>query len=178
MRADGGMGDNGPMPFTPAPNQPTVRLLATFKESGQPVYEEVPVEVLGPNRYRLLASPGILDGLAAGDVFTVDPISFLYRVHERGGNLCVQVWYPGLDLAGRVDAELVPAVTAMGGTLDGREQELSSFTIPLTAGIPAIETLFNDWVDHADGATWSFGNAYEEDGITPLPWFAEAQGAG
>jgi Domain of unknown function (DUF4265) len=172
------MGHNGRMASTPAPNQPTVRLLAALKESGQPVLEEVPVEVLGPNRYRLLASPGILDGLAAGDTFTVDPVSHLYRVHEHGGNLCVQVWYPGLDLAGRVDAELVPAVTAMGGTLDGREQELSSFTIPLAAGIPAIETLFNGWVDRADGATWSFGNAYEEDGVTPLPWLTQALGAG
>jgi hypothetical protein len=166
------------MANTPAPNQPTVRLLAALKESGQPVLEEVPVEVLGPNSYRLLASPGILDGLAAGDSFTVDPVSHLYRVHEHGGNLCVQVWYPGLDLAGRVDAELVPAVTAMGGTLDGREQELSSFTIPLSAGIPSIETLFNEWVDRADGATWSFGNAYEEDGVTPLPWLSEALAAG
>jgi Domain of unknown function (DUF4265) len=178
MRADGRIGDNRPMAYTPVPNQPTVRLLATLKESGQPVFEEVPVDVLGPNRYRLLASPGILDGLAAGDVFTVDPISHLYRVHERGGNLCVQVWYPGLDLAGRVDAELVPAVVAMGGTLDGREQELSSFTIPLSAGMASIETLLNDWVDHADGATWSFGNAYEEDGVTPLDWLTEALGAG
>jgi hypothetical protein len=160
----------------PAPDQPMVRLLAALRESGQPVFEEVPVEVLGPNRYRLLASPGILDGLAAGDEFTVDPISFLYRVHEHGGNLCVQVWYPGIDLAGRVDAELVPAVIEMGGSLDGREQGLSSFTIPLAAGIPAIETLFNDWVDHADGATWSFGNAYEEDGVTPLAWLTEALG--
>lgn len=161
----------------PTPNQPTVRLLAALKESGQPVFEEVPVEVLGPARYRLLASPGILDGLAAGDVFVVDPISSLYRVKEHGGNLCVQVWYPGLDLAGRVDAELAPGVTALGGTLDGREQELTSFTIPLAAGIPVIEALLNGWVDSADGATWSFGNAYEEDGVTPLPWLSEALGS-
>jgi hypothetical protein len=162
------------MSSSPAPNQPTVRLLAALKESGQPVFEEVPVEVLGPARYRLLASPGILDGLAAGDVFVVDPISSLYRVKEHGGNLCVQVWYPGLDLAGRVDAELAPGVTALGGTLDGREQELTSFTISLAAGIPVIEALLNGWVDSADGATWSFGNAYEEDGVTPLPWLSEA----
>jgi hypothetical protein len=161
----------------PTPNQPTVRLLAALKESGQPVFEEVPVEILGSARYRLLASPGILDGLARGDVFTVDPQSSLYRVHEHGGNLCVQVWYPGLDLAGRVDAELVPGVAALGGTLDGREQELSSFTVPLSAGIPAIEELLNGWVDSAAGATWSFGNAYEEDGVTPLPWLRKALGS-
>jgi len=164
------------MSSAPGPNQPTVRLLAALKESGQPVYEEVPVEILGDGRYRLLASPGILDGLASGDVFVVDPQSSLYRVKEHGGNLCVQVWYPGLDLAGRVDTEIVPGVTALGGTLDGREQELSSFTLPLSAGMDAIERLFNDWVDRTEGATWSFGNAYEEDGTTPLPWLAEALG--
>jgi len=177
LRGSQRMGDNDDMPSTPDPNQPTVRLLAALKESGQPVLEEVPVEVLGPNQYRLLASPGILDGLASGDTFTVDPASHVYRVEEHGGNLCVQVWYPGLDLAGRVDAELVPGVARLGGTLDGREQELSSFTIPLSAGMPAIEALFDAWVDRADGATWSFGNAYEDDGNTLLPWLAEALGA-
>jgi hypothetical protein len=171
------MGDNWRMGSMLDPNQPTVRLLAALKESGEPVLEEVPVEVLGPDHYRLLASPGILDGLASGDTFTVDPASHAYRVREHGGNLCVQVWYPGLDLAGRVDAELVPGVIRLGGTLDGRGQELSSFTIPLSAGMPAIEELFNAWVDDADGATWSFGNAYEDDGTTPLPWLAEALAA-
>ena len=68
----------------------------------------------------------------------------------------------------------MPGVVALGGTLDGREQELSSFTVPLSAGIPAIEELLNGWVDSAAGATWSFGNAYEEDGVTPLPWLREA----
>jgi len=161
----------------PSTSPRSASFLATLKESGQPVFEEVPVEVLAPNRFRLLASPGILDGLAAGDTFVVDPESALYRVKAHGGNLCVQVWYPGLDLAGRVDEELVPGAVARGGTFDGREQERSSFTIPLSTGIPTIEQLFNDWVDSADGATWSFGNAYEDDGITPLPGLAEALGS-
>ncbi|MGH2512580.1 MAG: DUF4265 domain-containing protein [Candidatus Limnocylindrales bacterium] len=161
-------------PNEPSVNQPTVRLLAALKESGQPVFEEVPVDVLGSGRFRLLASPGILDGLARGDVFTVDPDSQSYRVDEHGGNLCAQVWYPGLDLAGRIDAELSPQVVALGGSLDGREQELSSFTVPLSAGMATIQAVFDAWVDSTDGATWSFGNADEEDGRTPLPWLSEA----
>jgi hypothetical protein len=168
---------SGPEQNQSEQNQSTVRLLATIKESGQPVYEEVPVEVLGPARFRLLASPGILDGLAKGDVFVVDPQSSLYRVKERGGNLCVQVWYPGLDLAGRVDQELAPRIIALGGSLDGREQELTSFTVPLTAGMAGVEAILDAWVDSADGATWSFGNVYDEDGYTLLPWVGEALGA-
>jgi hypothetical protein len=158
------------------PNRPTVRLLATLKESGQPVFEEVPVEVLGGSRYRLLASPGILENLARGDVFVVDPETSTYRVEEHGGNLCVQVWYPGLDLAGAVDSDLMPWIGALGGTLDGREQELSSFTIPASAGLDQIQQVFNGWTAWAKGSTWSFGNAYEEDGETLQPWLHEALG--
>ena len=158
----------------PELNQPTVRLLATLKESGQPVFEEVPVEVLGPARYRLLASPGILDGMAKGDVFVVDPQTGAYEVEERGGNLCIQVWYPGLDLAGEIDRELLPWIIALGGSLDGREQELTSFTVPLTEGLPRIITVMKGWAHTVEGATWSFANAYEEDGSTLLPWLLEA----
>lgn len=160
-----------------AQSQPTVRLLATLKESGQPVFEEVPVEVLGPTRYRLMASPGILDGLAKGDVFSVDPQTGAYQVEEHGGNLCVQVWYPGLDLAGQIDRDLLPWIISLGGSLDGREQELTSFTVPLTEGLPQITNVLEGWVRSTKGATWSFGNAYEEDGTTLQAWLRDAIGA-
>ena len=39
---------------------------------GKPAQEEVLVERLGPDRFRLLRSPGLVSGLAAGDEFSVD----------------------------------------------------------------------------------------------------------
>src|SRR4029077_7801100 len=96
------------------PHQLTVDLLAGHKPSGEPVYEEVPVEALDGRRFRLLACPGLLDGLAAGDIFDRHEDGS-YTVITRSGNLCVQLWYPHQDLDERVDLELLPRVAALGG---------------------------------------------------------------
>lgn len=152
------------------PNQPTLQLLAGEKGDGTPVFEEVPVEDAGGGRYRILASPGLLDGLAAGDTFEPSADG-RFRVAERSGNICVQVWYPGLALADRIDAELVPAVQAIGGWLDGRDRGVSAFTVPLTATFRRIESVFGDWAASADGAGWVYGNVYAEGSDDPLRWW-------
>ena len=52
--------------------------------------ESLPAVVVTPGRYRLLASPGFVEGVAAGDEFELSQESPLgYRVLRRGGNLCV-----------------------------------------------------------------------------------------
>ena len=79
------------------PNQATVELFVDRTSDGKPFYEEVPVEPIGPDRFRVLASPGLLDGLAAGDVFE-RRADGRFEVIERSGNLAVQIWYPDEDL--------------------------------------------------------------------------------
>ena len=154
------------------PDQPTVQLLVADDRGGAPFFEEVPVEVLGHDRYRLLASPGLLDGLAADDVFDRRPDGS-YELVRHGGNLCIQVWFPGADPGARLEAELVPAVIELGGWLDGRTPGVATFTIPVSTGFAPIEALFEGWI--ADGADigWSYGNVYGPDGQTPLGWWDE-----
>ena len=53
----------------PNPNQATIELFVDRTSDGEPFYEEVTVEPIGHDRYRVLASPRLLDGLAAGEVF-------------------------------------------------------------------------------------------------------------
>ena len=155
------------------PSQLTVQLIAGAASDGTPVFEEVPVESLGGPRYRILASPGLLDGLAAGDTFERDPDGS-YRVVEHSGNLCVQVYYDGALLHERFDGELLPQVRSMGGWLDGRTDGVSVLTIPLTAGWASIERALDDWVASAPGATWSYGNVYGDDGA-PLGWWDDVR---
>ncbi len=50
------------------PQRQTLDLRAGVKTSGEPVYEEVLVDGLGNRTYRLAASPGLVLGVAAGDV--------------------------------------------------------------------------------------------------------------
>jgi Domain of unknown function (DUF4265) len=152
------------------PDQPTVQLLVADARSGEPFFEEVPVEILGDGRYRLLASPGLLDGLAAGDVF-VRHDDGAYEVAEHAGNLCVQVWFPGNDPGARLEAELVPAVITLGGWLDGRTPGVATFTIPVAVGFQAVEALFDGWVADLEGVGWSYANVYGPDGDTQLGWW-------
>jgi hypothetical protein len=156
------------------PKQLTVELFVDWTSDGQRFYEEVPVEGLGGDRYRALASPGLLDGLASGDVFERREDG-TFDVTERSGNLCVQIWYPEEDLGERIDAGLLGGVQALGGWLDGRTARGSVLTFPLSAGFPRIEKLLDDFVATAPAARWSYANVYDADGWTPLRWWEGEQ---
>ena len=156
------------------PNEATVELFVDWTSDGKPFYEEVPVDVLGGDRYRVRASPGLLDGLAAGDVFERRPDG-AFEVIERSGNLAVQIWYPDEDLGARVEAELLPGAQALGGWLDGRTKGGAVLTFPLHAGFPRIERLLDGWVASVPAAQWSYANVYDADGWTPLRWWEAGQ---
>ena len=63
-------------------------------ESGRPGTEVIVVEPLCSKRFRLLYSPGTVEGLAKGDVIELsdnDPKGF--NVVSRSGNLCVWFYF-------------------------------------------------------------------------------------
>jgi hypothetical protein len=70
--------------------------LPILDQSGQRKAEEVlPAEPLGGGRFRLLASPGLVEGVAAGDELELAPADPAgYRVPRRGGQLCIWVYVP------------------------------------------------------------------------------------
>jgi len=48
------------------------------------------------------------------------------------------------------------------------------FTVPVGAGFPKIEAIFNDLVAAHPEMEWLFGNVYDPgDGVTPLNWWVE-----
>jgi hypothetical protein len=105
-------------------------------------------------------------GIAANDVVRITP-GASYEIVERGRNLAVQVY-------GNHDAvdEVTKDVWELGGSLDGRADNLTVYTIPLTAGFAKVEQVFNDLVARHPDVEWYFGNVYDnEDGVTPLGWW-------
>ena len=70
-------------------------------------------------------------GIAADDIVRVSPEA-QFEVIERGRNLAVQVYGRHED----VD-EITKDVWELGGALDGRADNLTVYTIPVTAGFPA-----------------------------------------
>lgn len=154
----------------------TVSLIAEIR-NGESVLEKVLVEEVAENRYRLLRSPGLVPGLAAGDEFELaDNESHGYRLLKHGGNVCVQMFFPHHSEICRQVLE--PLIAEISGTLDGElnlnERSTLVFTIPVTSGFPAIEAVMEQAQTLSPDCEWYYGNVYDaEDGVTPLNWWKD-----
>lgn len=143
-----------------------VRVLAGTASSGEPVFEVLPARWLGDD-YEICGSPGLAYGFAAGDRLRIgDDGSF--EVLERGGNVCVCL-FPGT----RPSDAGVTALTAAFEQLDGLvemppDRRFIVITVPVGAGLAAIERAVVDWAAGQD-CPWEFGNVYDDTG-KPLPW--------
>jgi hypothetical protein len=157
------------------PNE--VQIVAGFRD-GEPVYEYVPAVSLGGNRYRLTGSPGFALGIANGDEIETDPAERLgYRVLRRGGNVGIQVFLWRYSADER--AKLTQKIKQIGGWLDGGRGDGSGasllvYTIPVTAGFAAIESVMSEASAQLPIDQWLYANVYDPmDGVTPLDWWEE-----
>lgn len=149
----------------------TLQLEVQKNPDGSPFFEEVAVEALGERRYRLLKSPGLVPGLAAGDEIELTPDGERdHLVLRRAGNVAVQ-FFSRHDLDACLGF-LAPHIERLGGRLDGRSNLLLVFTIPVSAGFANIEEVFKLAVERLPQSDWMFGNVYDvADGKTPLNWW-------
>ncbi|GIW97985.1 MAG: hypothetical protein KatS3mg111_1318 [Pirellulaceae bacterium] len=159
-------------------DQPPVREIVLpichAPEHGQLKTEVVEVEQVAANRYRLLYSPGVVEGVAKGDVIELDdtdPKGF--SVVQRSGMLCVWFYFdqPGSN-RGRLGNIVRQAVEKLGGICDGGGNTHLIFSIPVSLGFPAIESLLTDLTRRYPGTTWLFGNVYDPwNDDAPLGWW-------
>lgn len=150
-------------------NDRHISLLIDYR-GGKPLLEPVHVVELADGLFRLLYTPGLVVGIAADDEFRLVGDDGAFEVVRRGGNLAVQVY--SREPVAPHRAELVAQVERLGGRLDGAVERGLAFTIPITAGFPAVEALFDAWVAAHSDHEWSYGNVYDpRDGVTPLGWW-------
>ena len=132
--------------------------------------QPVPARELEDGTFEILSSPGLVQGVAAGDTIRLsDRHKGAFDVIRHGGNLCLQVLRSG-GIAPVVQL-LLPRIQALSGRLDGQILRGAVFTIPVTAGFQAIEEIMAEAVKAFDGVEWYYGNVYGPDGITPLNWW-------
>jgi Domain of unknown function (DUF4265) len=146
----------------------TIRLLADFNQTGEPVHEELPARPLDTGAWQLLSTPGLVLGVAADDVVRVADDG-RFEVLERGGNVAVQLYtrQPQAEVE-----ELLDEVEDKGGWLDGYHAgRLAVFTFPVTAGFEAIEGVVDAYARRHD-EEWYYGNVYD-DHDQPLNWWVE-----
>ncbi len=135
-----------------------IRLRVGQKRSGEPVFENVLVEVVEGGHMKLLHSPGLALGVASGDVIEVNSADSVYKVISRGGNIAVQVYGPPA-----VALSIEPQLRQMGGWHDGGVKNVTIFTIPAHVGFDAIESVLNSLAAQSD-IEWYYGNVYGDDG--------------
>lgn len=134
---------------------------------------------LCPDHFRLLYSPGMVEGLAKGDVIALshaDPKGF--TVVTRSGNLCVWFYFKEQGRNRGPDGDRVRAVVGkFGGTSDGGGNTHLVFSVPVSFGFPAVEALFNDLVAQYPGSSWLYGNVYDPwNDFKPLGWWEQDDG--
>jgi hypothetical protein len=132
-----------------------VLLLIEYRD-GVPVHEALHVEPLASDRYRLLFSPGLVLGIAAGDEFRLVGTDGAFEITRRGGNLSV-ILHADEPVAGLVD-ELRRRVKLLGGRIDGQVEQSLVCSVPLAAGFPAVDSLIGEWVAEHAGWVWYYGN--------------------
>jgi hypothetical protein len=111
--------------------------------------EEVVVEARG-DRYRLMNSPGLALGTAAGDVLAIDADG-RFEVVERGRNVCIQLFVTQ-NIEG-VEALATPEIEQLGGRL-GRSAKELVYTVSIDRGFPAIEACLKRIESRFPEARW------------------------
>lgn len=147
-----------------------------LKINGSQGTELVHAEHLRNNVYRVLASPGFVLGVAAGDEIELGPDG-RFQVRRRGGMIAVQLFSrePVLPFRSKLANEVRDQLQ---GALDGGIERGLVFTIPLAAGFSAITRLFDDFVSRHAGTEWMYGNVYDPATGAPLNWWQEGAGGG
>lgn len=131
--------------------------------------QPVPVEPVGSDGlHRLLASPGLVEGVAAGDVVEVtDPTQGHFTVWWRGGNVSIKLIASAS--VGPAKASPTAALEPLRGVCDGSNDGAAVFTVPAQVGFEAIQAATVDGLASHPEASWHFGNVYDGDD-QPLNW--------
>jgi hypothetical protein len=122
----------------------------------------------------LTASPGLVEGLAAGDEIELDStVSPGFRMLRRSGQLCIWFYLPK-PAPPAADARVIRAAGRLGGYLDGGRAQLRVLTIPVSAGFDAVARELDAAARDLAGSSWLYGNVYEGGNPErPLEWWIE-----
>lgn len=146
----------------------TILIFAGRKRSGEIVHEEIPVQHTSGGNYVVLASPGLAQGVAKGDLIQITDGSGKFSVLERGRNVCVQIFCKN----GLAALEKARSSLDGWGIIDGAETEIIVVTFPVDLGFAKIESVVNEICSAIGADGWQYGNIYaEDDDESPLNWW-------
>ncbi len=139
--------------------------------------ELVPAQHLGADNWLLLRSPLYALQLAAGDTIRItSQEAGTFEIVARGGNVAIQFYLSEEEsddthATANVARKVTPEVVGLGGRLDGQTAGLIVYTIPIAAGFPAIEGVFERAACEFLGSQWQYSNVYDVGTGEPLRWW-------
>ncbi|AVS82297.1 hypothetical protein C8237_15230 [Paracidovorax avenae] len=133
-----------------------IRVFAGKNQHGN-VYEELPAKKISNDTYSLLASPGLVLGLAKGDLVHLNGDH--HNLVKHGGNFCIQMYAPKLDQKSleKIKSLLQP----ISGTLDGQGDGALAFSVPTSSGFSATNEAF-DKIREVLGSEYYYSNIYRD----------------
>ncbi len=148
----------------------TFLLYADAASSGRIVHEELPVDILSGDTMRVLTSPGLVQGIARGDVVRIMDDDHRFEVVSRAGNVAVQIFCrDGLTKLNTMENFLNSHSL---GQIDGATDRLIVLTFPVSVTFSKIEMVTENAVEHVSADGWQYGNVYaDDDGNEPLNWW-------
>lgn len=143
-------------------------LLPVVDEGGTRGREEVEVEALGEDRYRVLCPPRFVYALAVGDEIKTDASSAGFRTLRRSRNLTVWIYVEDANgvLAVAEAAESVAA--SIGATIEGTPPKRIIITVPLSAGWQKNEVAISALCSSVPGVSWEYANVFDSVTHEPL----------
>lgn len=149
-----------------------IEIFAGIGANGQPILEKLPVRELDTGELQLVQSPAFAKGLASGDLLKCSPSTREFEIVQRSGNLSVRV-FSKQDI-GEIADGLIADMEKLGGQLDLETPRMLVFSIHVSCGFNAIETILNQHLNNDPQRTWMYGNVYDPvDGQTPLNWWLD-----
>ena len=146
-----------------------IEMFAGTDGNGQAVVEKLQVLTDEKQQCRLVKSPAFVKGVASGDKIKFNPETQQFELSERSGNLCIRVF--SRTEMGMLSELLTPEMEKLGGELDIETSRLLVYSIHVSCGFSAIESLLEKHVKMPNYG-WMYGNVYDpNDGITPLNWW-------
>lgn len=151
--------------------QHTLELAVGKHPNGELIIERVLVSPQPEaDSFVVLKSPVFVRGVARGDVIKrLGKSKGAFEVLQHSGNLNVRVYTKANnDL---VEQALTSALEKLGGDLDVHEPRVLVYSIHVSCGFTAIETILNEVIVDNGQAQWLYGNVYDPLDGEPLNWW-------
>lgn len=149
-----------------------IELFAGLGPDGKPIVEQLQVRELDDGTFQLVQSPAFAKGLASGDLVKMLSDTREFELVQRSGNLSIRV-FSRTDIQSLAD-NLTPELEKLGGELDRETARMLVYSIHVSCGFSAIETVLNEYVGRDGQSAWMYGNVYDPaDGETPLNWWLD-----